>query len=190
MAVELKRLTYQEYLETPETNQGYEILDGEMIMTPAPTPYHQGIIGKILFLLQTFITERNLGVVLGAPVDVIIQKDPLRTRQPDILFLSAARTGISKIGQLRAMQVLKTPPDLVVEVLSPSNSRDEMLGKLEDYRKVGVRECWVVSPEAETVEVLQISAEGISTLNIVGIGGTLGSELLTDFTPSLKEIFK
>jgi Uma2 family endonuclease len=189
MAVELKRLTYQEYLETPETKQGYEILDGEMIMTPAPTPYHQGIIGRILFLLQTFIMERNLGVVLGAPVDVVIQRDPLRTRQPDILFLSATRSGINNIAQLRTMQVLKTPPDLVVEVLSPSNTRDEMLGKLEDYRKVGVRECWLVSPEAETVEVLQISAEGITTLNIRGIDGTLSSELLKDFTPALKEIF-
>ena len=190
MAVELKRLTYQEYLQTPETNQGYEILDGEMIMTPAPTPYHQWILGRIFLLLQRFVTERNLGMVLGSPIDVVIQQDPLRTRQPDILYLNAERTGILGPAQLRTMQVLKTPPDLVVEVLSPSSTRDEMLGKLEDYRKVGVRECWLVSPEAETVEVLQISAEGISTLNILGIGGTLSSELLKDFAPSLKEIFK
>jgi Uma2 family endonuclease len=190
MAVDLKRLTYLEYLETAGIKQRYEILDGEMILTPAPTPYHQGIIGKILFLLQTFITERNLGIVLGAPVDVIIQKDPLRTRQPDMLFLSAARSGINDIGQLRTMQVLKTPPDLVVEVLSQSSTRDEMRGKLEDYQKVGVRECWLVSPEAETVEVLQISAEGITTVSISGIDGTLNSELLKDFTPALQEIFK
>ena len=60
---------------------------------------------------------------------------------------------------------------------------------LEDYRKVGVRECWSVSPEAETVEVLQISADGITTLNIRGTDGTLNSELLKDFTPALKEFF-
>jgi len=190
MAVDVKRLTYLGYLETPEIKQRYEVLDGEMILTPAPTPYHQGIIGRILFLLQTFITERNLGIVLGAPVDVIIQKDPLRTRQPDILFLSAARSGINNIAQLRTMQVLKPSPDLVVEVLSPSNTRDEMRGKLEDYQKVGVRECWLVSPEAETVEVLQISAHEIITVNIRGIDGTLSSELLKDFTPALNEMFR
>ena len=89
-------------------------------------------------------------------------------------------------AQLRTMQVLKTPPDLVVEVLSPSNTRD---GMLEDYRKVGVRECWSVSPEAETVEVLQISADGITTLNIRGTDGTVNSEILKDFTPALKEFF-
>jgi len=190
MTVDVKRLTYLEYLETPEIKQRYEILDGEMIMTPAPTPYHQGVIGRILFLLQTFVTERNLGIVLGAPVDVIIRQDPLRARQPDILFLSATRSGINNIAQLRTMQVLKTPPDLVVEVLSPGNTRDEMLDKLEDYRKVGVSECWLVSPEAETVEVVRISAEGITTVNIGGIDGILNSELLKDFTPSLKELFK
>jgi len=76
------------------------------------------------------------------------------------------------------MQVLKTPPDLVVEVLSPSNTRD---GMLEDYRKVGIRECWV-SPEAETVEVLKISADGITTFKISGTVGTLNSELFKVFS--------
>ena len=189
MVVDVKRLTYQEYLELPETSLRYEILVGEMLMTPAPTPYHQALLGRVFVLLQSFIIERNLGVVLGAPVDVLIQKEPLCTRQPDILFLSATRSGISKISQLRSMQVLATPPDLVVEILSPSNTRGEMLDKLEDYRKIGVCECWLVSPEAETVEVLRLSPDGIATISINGIDGTLDSELMKDFSPSLKEIF-
>ncbi len=190
MAVDVKRITYPEYLETPEIKQRYEILDGEMTMTPAPTPYHQWILGRIFLLLERHVTEPDLGIVLGAQVDVLIQQAPLCTRQPDILYLSAERSGILGPAQLRRMQMLKTPPDLVMEVLSPGNTRDEMLGKLEDYRKVGVRECWLVSPEAETVEVVRISSERITAVNISGIDGRLNSELLQDFTPTLKEFFK
>jgi Uma2 family endonuclease len=75
------------------------------------------------------------------------------------------------------MQVLKTVPDLVMEVLAPTNTRNEMLGRWEDYRKVGVCECWLVSLETETVELFQIPAEEVST-NIGAIDGILHSELL------------
>jgi Uma2 family endonuclease len=76
MAVDVKRLTYLEYLETPEIKQRYEILDGEMIMRPAPTLYHQGIIGRILFLLQTFITERDLVSLAAGQVQESVKFKP------------------------------------------------------------------------------------------------------------------
>jgi Uma2 family endonuclease len=176
MAVEVKTLTFQEYMAMPEMKRRYEIIDGELIMSPAPTSFHQWIAGKIFVLLWTFVTERNLGVVLAAPVDVIIQRDPLRTRQPDVLYLSAERSGIRRPAELRAMPVLEIAPDLVED-------------KLEDYKRIGVREAWLVSPEAETIEVLRFSSEGIETVNIYGVGGTLRSEVLESFTLSISEIF-
>ena len=189
MAIEVKTLTFEEYLAMPEMKQRFEIIDGELIMSPAPTSGHQWLVGKIFVLLWTFVLERNLGVVLAAPVDVVIQRDPLRTRQPDVLYLSAERSGVRGRAELRAMPVLEIPPDLVVEVLSPSDTRRDMDDKLEDYRKIGVRECWLVSPEAETVEVLRLSSEGVETVNIYGIGGTLRSEVLENFTLGVREIF-
>ena len=77
----------------------------------------------------------------------------------------------------------------MVEVLSPSNTRRDIEGKLADYRAIGVRECWLVSPEAETVEVLDLSAEEVATTAIFGVDGTLRSEILDDFTLPLREIF-
>jgi len=189
MAVEVKKLTYQDYLAMPEVKRRYEIIDGELIMTPAPTPDHQWIVGEIYVSLRRFVKERNLGVVLAAPVDVMIQREPLRTRQPDILYLSAERSGIRGRIQLRAMPVLEMVPDLVVEVLSASDTRREMGEKLEDYVKIGVRECWLVSPEAETIEVLRLSPQGAETVNIFGIAGTLSSEVLEGFTLTLLEVF-
>jgi Uma2 family endonuclease len=78
----------------------------------------------------------------------------------------------------------------VVEVLSPSNARREMESKLEDYRGIGVLECWLVSPEAETVEVLSFSPAGISSTGIYGIDGTVQSRVLGDLTVPLREVFR
>ena len=118
MSIEAKRLTYEAYLALPETKQRYEIVDGVLLMPPAPSPTHQWIMLEIAVRLRSFVNERDIGVVLVAPVDLLIQREPLRTRQPDILYLSAERSGISGPSQLRGIQALKIPPDLVVEVLS------------------------------------------------------------------------
>lgn len=189
MVAVTKSITYEQYLNLPEVMQRYEILDGEMIMSPAPTSEHQWIVLKLAMLLSAFISERSLGVVLIAPVDVIIRREPLRTRQPDVLYLSAERTGVRGRAELRTMPVLEIAPDLIVDVLSPGDTRREMEGKLEDYRQIGVREAWLVSPEAETIEVVRLTPEGIVTVNIFGNDGTLHSEVLEGFTLRLREVF-
>jgi Uma2 family endonuclease len=88
------------------------------------------------------------------------------------------------------MQYLEAPPDLVVEVLSPSNARREVERKLEDYRRIGVLECWLVSPEAETVEVLSLSLAGISSTGIYGIDGSVQSRVLGNLNVPLREVFR
>ena len=189
MSTQAKKLTFDAWQALPETKQRYEIEDGVLIMPPAPTADHQWIMMELAVRLSNFANERDLGVVLTAPVDLLIQREPLRTRQPDILYLSAERTGIKGRAELRGLQYLEIPPDLVVEVLSPSNTRREMENKLEDYRQIGVHECWLVSPEAETIEVLRLSLEEIATEATFGVDGDLRSEVLGDFTLQLRGIF-
>ncbi|HLF04836.1 MAG TPA: Uma2 family endonuclease, partial [Dehalococcoidia bacterium] len=94
MGTETKTLTYEAYLALPETKQPYDIVDGVLLMAPAPTPTHQWITAEISRRLGNFVVDRNLGVVLPAPVDLLIEREPLRVRQPDVLYLSAERTGI------------------------------------------------------------------------------------------------
>ena len=184
-----KRLTFEKWMALPETKQRYEIVDGAMLMAPAPTADHQWIMFEISARLRSFVNERNLGVVLPAPVDLLIQREPLRTRQPDILYLSAERTGMRGRSQLRGVHFLEIPPDLVVEVLSLSNSRRDIDERLADYKRIGVLECWLVSPEAETIEVLRLSPGESSTEAIFGVDGTLISEVLSEFTLPIREIF-
>ena len=189
MTANAKRLAFSDYLALPETKQRYEIVDGTMLMAPAPTPYHQVVVLNIAVLLRDYIQPMDLGIVLAAPVDMLVQREPLRTRQPDVLFLSAERTGFRDNSQLRGLQYLEVSPDLVVEVLSPSNTRRDIADKLDDYRRIGVLECWLVSPEAETMEVIDLSGSRLRSIGLFGVGHELRSQVLGDFTLGLRDIF-
>ncbi|MCI0529774.1 MAG: Uma2 family endonuclease, partial [Nitrospira sp.] len=84
MSMETKRLTYEEFLELPEIKGRYEVVDGELIyMTPGPTPKHQFNSRNLFRWLDRFVVSHELGEVLYAPLDVLVQQKPLRTRQPD-----------------------------------------------------------------------------------------------------------
>jgi Uma2 family endonuclease len=141
MGVETKLLTFEDYLLSPEVGRPYEIIQGELRVTAAPSLDHQWIVRNIVDVLHPWVAKRKMGVVLFAPLDVVITRSPLQTRQPDVLFLSAERTGITGRTQLRKKPVTEIIPDLVVEVLSPNDSRRELDQKLRDYQTIGVREC-------------------------------------------------
>jgi Uma2 family endonuclease len=189
MSLKTKQLTYEDYLAMPEIKRRYEIVDGELSVPPSPTPAHQWISANLFRALDRFIREHRLGVLFYAPLDVLIRKSPLRTRQPDLLFLRTERSGITSSVQLREMPVLSQAPDLVVEILSPSNSRRKVSNKLEDYRSIGVRECWIVSPETQTVEVIRLSTAGREVLNVFSPGMLIHSAVLEGLTLPVEEVF-
>ena len=173
----------------PQLNQPYEIIDGEMLPSPTPTVAHQ-IIGANLFSsLSQYVKTKGLGVVLFAPVDIILQRDPLRTRQPDVLFIHKDNLPSTSLDDLEELQLLEITPDLVVEVLSPSDTKKVLVGKLADYQQIGVKECWLVSREAHSVEVLRLSVEKSERAGLYGLGETVRSEALIDFQLIVDAIF-
>ncbi len=140
-----KLLTYEDYLRTPEMMKRFEIIDGVLeFMTPAPTKKHQVSLGELYATMKA--TAKGYGEVFLAPFDVLISRSPLRTRQPDLFFVRSERLGIVK-------DQVEEGPDLVVEILSPSNRRKAVLEKLADYARIGVRECWMVNLDERTLEV-------------------------------------
>ena len=183
MAVKTKLLTYADYLALPEIKQRYEIIDGELIMTVAPNVKHQMVSGNLYSQLRPSIEKRSLGLLLYAPVDVIIQRDPLRTRQPDLLFVRAARSEIIR-------DQIEGAPDIVIEILSPSNSRTDILDKLADYAKIGVPECWIVAPQGATVEVLVLAQGQYQRFGLFGLGNKIKSSVLSELDLMPDEIFK
>jgi Uma2 family endonuclease len=183
MTTQTRRLTYEEYLKTPEIKARYDILDGVMTMAPAPTLGHQKILGQLYSMLFQFASEHELGQVFFAPVDVIIQRDPLRTRQPDLLFVSNEHTGI--LGDQ-----VNGAPDLVAEILSPSNTRSDLEAKLADYATLGVMECWLVSPEARSIEVLTLADGDWVRLAISGLGDWIQSQVLPELNLEVAQLFE
>ncbi len=182
MRLKAKRLTYEEYLKGPEIKARFDIVDGEMIMAPSPTLEHQKILRQLFRSLDQFVAERQLGEVLFAPLDILVTRDPLRTRQPDLLFVSNERAGI--LGQ-----IVEGAPDMVAEILSPSNTRASIEEKLADYARLGVSECWLVSPEARSVEVLALTEGRWNRVAICGLGDLVTSNVLADLSLPVADLF-
>ena len=183
MSTQTHRLTYEEYLKTPEIKARFDIVDGVMTIAPTPTVAHQRILGKLFSKLHQFVSGQQLGEVLFAPVDVIIRREPLRTRQPDLLFVTNEHASI--LGDQ-----VEGPPDLVVEILSPSNTRSDLEAKLSDYATLGVGECWLVSPEARSVEILGLTEGVWVRLGISGLGEQMRSRVLPELDLAVVQLFE
>jgi Uma2 family endonuclease len=184
-----KRLTFDEWQALPETTQICEVVDGVLVMPPTPLWEHQWLSMEIAVRLRNFVNERGMGLAITAPYDILIQREPLRTRQPDILVVNAALTGVTSPADLVGQPFLELPPLLVVEVLSPGNTRREIDERLADYRSIGVPECWLVNFPTRSVEVLRLTAEAATTTAIFGMGDTLSCEVLPGFTLPIADIF-
>ena len=183
-ATTTKPLTYEEYLDTPEIKQRFDIVDGEMIMAPSPIPNHQITSRQFFLILHQFIIERNLGELLFAPLDVVIRRNPLRTRQPDLLLLSN-----ETFARIYLDRPIEEAPELAIEILSPSNTRRRVQDALADYAAIGVRECWLVSLSARTIEVLTLVNGEWRRLALLGVGDRMRSEALAGLDVEVDRFF-
>jgi Uma2 family endonuclease len=146
--IEKKRYTYEDYLKTPDDVR-YELIEGELLMTPSPVTRHQRISRKIEFILEKFVTENNLGEVFYAPMDVYL--DDENVVEPDILFISKERLNI--IGEKN----IQGAPDVVIEIISESSAYRDMVQKKKLYAKYGVKEYWIVIPEEGSIEIYALA---------------------------------
>ncbi|MDF2629523.1 MAG: hypothetical protein K0R39_3354 [Symbiobacteriaceae bacterium] len=172
------RFTYDDYKLLPEDKR-YEIIEGELLMTPAPNVRHQRVLMRLANKLYMSLETERLGAVLPAPTDVVLDHETVV--QPDILFVSAARQEL-----LRFDGAVHGAPDLVVEILSPSTASRDKVVKRKLYQKYGVREMWIVDPEAQTIEVCDFSGE---TGKHLAKESALTSALLPGFQMPLSDIF-
>ena len=176
------KFTYDDYRNTPDDGR-YELLDGELVMAPAPSLRHQRIDTRLSSLLHVFVTERGLGEVFCPPCDVLLSATDVV--QPDLIFVAREQRRI-----LAAGDAVRGAPDLVVEILSPSTAARDRTLKRVLYARHGVREYWLVDPDAETVAVMVLSNDGFKVEAVYGQGQTLTSPTLPGFTVNLDEIFR
>ncbi|HTS47996.1 MAG TPA: Uma2 family endonuclease [Bryobacteraceae bacterium] len=148
MATTPKLLTYEEWLKLPEVEGIEEVVNGEIRKMPPNKWNHAWVVEQLARRLRAKL-DPDLVYVVTSVFGLVIRRDPLTTRVPDLAVFVAAEI-VEQDGYIHSA------PELVVEVLSPANTRAERAEKLRDYESLGVPEVWVLSPEAETVEVLQL----------------------------------
>jgi Uma2 family endonuclease len=168
------KLTYADYVRFPEDGLRHEIIDGEHYVTPSPATRHQRIVRNLLYLIQSHLETHATGEVFCAPFDTLLSEFDIVV--PDLIYLSNERS------RFLTSQNLQGPPDLVIEILSPSTrSRDRRL-KHALYERAGVTEYWVVDPELDLVEIYRCSAGRFEPP--VHVGGS--SVLTTPLLPGLE----
>jgi Uma2 family endonuclease len=180
------RFVYEDYKSLPESMaKRYELLDGELLMVPAPTTAHQFISRNIAYLLHGFVRGQGLGSVLSAPIDVVFGEGYAREIvQPDVLFVSTPRIDIIGIDEIQGA------PDLIVEILSPETETRDRTFKKHLYARYGVREYWIVDPATETVESFQSLGVEFEAPTRFVVPNTLKSPLFAGLAIELREIFQ
>ncbi len=155
-------LTYKEYEALPADGRRYELHEGELSVTPAPSPRHQRSVGALYLILTQHVNSRGLGEVFLSPIDCILSD--ISIVQPDLVYLDTGR------GSLVSNRGIEGPPTLVVEILSPSTTGIDRSTKRQLYAKYGVPYYWIVDPEARVVEGYVLS-EGAYQLS-ARVGGS------------------
>ena len=142
--------TYDDLLTLPDDGRRYEIIEGELYEMPSPTFAHAATIMNLILMLAPIIASLG-GRMLTAPRDVFFRgADPV---QPDLVVVLPGGQGTL------AARGVEGAPDVLIEVLSPSNRGHDLLTKRSLYARAGVREYWIVDPTARTLEILSLDGD-------------------------------
>ena len=128
----------------PDDGRRYEVVRGELLVTPAPRAWHQVLHSRLHSALSTYLAQEPIGIVLSSPADISWAEDVLV--QPDLFVVPQAEVRTLDWAQMRHLL-------LAVEVLSPSTTRADRFTKRAEYQRQGVPVYWIVDGEAKTVEV-------------------------------------
>jgi Uma2 family endonuclease len=173
--------TYPDYRRLPDNGMRYEIIRGELFMSPAPRPKHQEVSLNLALAMHQFVKEHGLGKVYSAPIDLILP-DLANPVQPDLLFIRQERLAMVKEN------FIEGAPDLIVEVLSPSNPDLDRRIKFQIYAQAGVAEYWLVDPEHRQIEVYVLRGQAYALAGTFGPEQQLRSEVLAAFAGPVGEI--
>jgi len=176
--VERVRLTAAEFLAQPETMDKQELLNGVVIVSPAPIPAHQQIARAVFRLLDELTSD---GELIFAPSDVHLGDDVV---QPDIFWIADG-------GQCGIVdgQYWRGAPDLIVEILSPATAKYDRGAKYDLYQREGVREYWIIDPAMKTLEVYAHDGARFNRHGAYDAQNTFQSPVLNQQTVKVADIF-
>jgi len=157
-----------------------QLIGGEIIMSPAPNAKHQIVLTNLIVMLYSFVHKKNHGTVITSPIDVHFSDEEVY--QPDIIFISKSNESIIR-------ENIDGAPDLVVEILSPSNAYHDLRHKWRIYERYGVKEYWIVDPMAKSIEILKNRAGEFQRISRAFETGSVQSNLLKGLAVDLGDVF-
>ncbi len=175
-------MTAEELLKLPRGRARYELVKGELITMSPAGEEHGAVIMNLAVPLGQHIKANNLGTIYGAETGFKIRTDPDTVRAPDIAFVRRERIEQTGIGK----GFREGAPDLVVEVVSPGDTYEEVSAKVEEWLGAGARLVWIVSPKRRRVTVYDSSDGG----KIYAEDNELdGGDVVPGFRCKVSEIF-
>ena len=144
-----RKLDYSDYAAMPDDGKRYELLEGALYVTPAPTTGHQHASKRLFRQMEAYFEAGSVGEVFYAPIDVIL--GPHDVVQPDLVVVGDPEQ-VSKRG-------IEGAPLVVVEILSPSTAAHDRERKARRYAEFGVEHYWIVDPELRTMECFRLERE-------------------------------
>ncbi len=183
MAIADALLTVEEYTALPDAGQRTELVRGRIVEVPPPGYVHGKICVEMIFLLTLVVKRQGSGQVVGNDSGIITQRDPDSLRGADVAYL---RSGESSSRSRRTQGYPSLPPDLVVEVRSPSDRWSELLQKAAEYLAAGVLVVVLLDPDTRSAHVF----EADRPKRVLGPEDTLTvPDLLGDFAVVVGRIF-
>ena len=172
--------TISDLAQVPDDGKRYEVLEGDLAVSPSPKPKHQRVVHR----LHIWLTERERigsGQVYMAPLDVVF--DESNVTEPDLLFILTEQLHIIKEANIQGA------PDLVVKVLSPSTRERDLGVKVHLYARFGVPEYWIVDPEVETLTIYHLTPDGYEVAGPFRRGEMIQSSLFPNAPLNVADVF-
>jgi Uma2 family endonuclease len=176
-------ITVHDYMAMPEGPPYYQLIEGELFMSPSPHWRHQKISGNIEWQIQSYLRNHDIGQLFHAPLDVIINET--NVYQPDVLFFRH-RNSKASLGN----RCVEGAPDFVVEILSKSTLHLDKDLKLKLYAKAGVKELWFVDPIEKSITVFHFEKSVDEPIAVYRGDETFTSPIFPSLTFAASEIFR
>jgi len=166
----------------PEGPPWYQLIEGELVVSPSPSWHHQRISHSLVTLIDAYLAQKPIGELAYAPMDVYLSDRDVA--QPDLLFISNARR------HLIAADGVHGAPDLIIEILSPSTARLDAIRKRRIYASAGVDELWLVDPAEKCVQRWRLRENPSEAIEIIDENGILTSSNLPGLEISVATVFR
>lgn len=173
--------TYDDYALLPDDGNRYEVLEGELVMSPSPRTKHQIVSNNLSYILNEYVRKQKIGRILVAPMDVILT--PTNVVQPDLIFIS------NETAKIITEKNIQGAPDLLVEILSASTADRDLGVKMRIYARHKVPHYWLIDPGTESLEAYKLKRTKYELVGRYSTEDIFEPELFPGLLITLKELW-